>query len=287
MKPKKKLSKPIIIIAAAILILFGIYVGYENKNIGITELTVSSSKLPESFDGYRIAHVSDLHCAKFGKSNQKLIDMLRGIMPDIIVITGDLIDTRYDDESVGIDFAKSAALIAPTYFVSGNHEIDNDDFESTAYSLESVGVTVLRGESVRLYNSDDYITLVGIDDARVIAEKESDKKAKEIIEIELDKLPPVGEEYTVLLAHRPDLIELYASKNYDLVFSGHAHGGQFRLPFIGGLYAPGQGLFPKYTAGVHRVENTNLVISRGLGNASFPFRINNNPEIVAVTLKCE
>ncbi len=287
MKLQKRIPKPLLVVVAVLLIIFAIYVIHGNSNVGITELTVSSGKLPESFDGYRIAHISDLHCAEFGKNNQKLIDMLEGIEPDIIVITGDLIDTRYNDESVGIDFAKSAALIAPTYFVSGNHEIDNDDFESTANSLENVGVTVLRGESVRLYNSDDYITLVGIDDARVITGKDAVKKAKEIIEIELDKLPPVGEEYTVLLAHRPDMIELYANKNYDLVFSGHAHGGQFRLPFIGGLYAPGQGLFPKYTAGVHKVENTNLVISRGLGNASFPFRINNNPEVVAVTLRCE
>ncbi|MBQ8249713.1 MAG: metallophosphoesterase [Clostridia bacterium] len=287
MKLLKRIPKPLLITAAALLITFAVYVIHGNGNVGVTELSISSDKLPKSFDGYRIAHISDLHCAKFGKNNQKLLDMLEGIAPDIIVITGDLIDTRYDDEAVGIDFAKSAAVIAPTYFVSGNHEIDNDDFDSIAAKLQSVGVTVLRGESVRLYKSDEYITLVGIDDARVITGKEANQKARDVIEAELEKLPPVGEEYTILLAHRPDMIELYANKSYDLVFSGHAHGGQFRLPFIGGLYAPGQGLFPEYTEGIHTVGNTNLVISRGLGNASFPFRINNNPEIVALTLKCE
>lgn len=287
MKLLKRIPKPLIIIIAAVLIIFGIYIAHENGNVGITELSVSSNKLPESFDGYQIAHISDLHCAEFGENNKTLLDMISGISPDIIVITGDLIDTRYDDESVGINFAKAATLIAPTYFVSGNHEIDNDNYDAIADSLENVGVTVLRGESVRLYKSDDYITLVGIDDARVIAGKKSTERSRDIIESELERMPSVGEDYTILLAHRPDLIELYEDKGYDLVFSGHAHGGQFRLPLIGGLYAPGQGLFPKYTEGVHAVGNTDLVISRGLGNASFPFRINNNPEIVALTLKCE
>ncbi len=287
MKLLKRIPKPLLVTFAVLLIIFIIYIVHSNNSIGITELTVTSDKLPKSFDGYRIAHVSDLHCAKFGKNNEKLIAALESTSPDIIVITGDLIDTRYDDKSVGIDFARAAASIAPTYFVSGNHEIDNDDFDAIAAELESASVTVLRGESVRLYKSEEYITLVGIDDARVITGKEANEKARDVIEAELEKLPPVGEEYTILLAHRPDMIELYADKSYNLVFSGHAHGGQFRLPIIGGLYAPGQGLFPKYTEGLHTVGKTDLVISRGLGNASFPFRLNNNPEIISLTLKCE
>ncbi len=287
MKTKKKILIPLLIVAAAIFTVLAVYIAKENRNVGITELTVSSSKLPISFDGYRIAHISDLHCAEFGENNNTLIGMLRQINPDIIVITGDLIDTRHGDLSVGTDFAEAASMIAPTYFVSGNHENDNEDFDTIADTLKKSGITVLRGESIQLYEGAEHITLVGIDDALVISGKDSDELPDEVIKAELEKLPAVGEEYTILLAHRPHLIDLYAKNGYDLVFSGHAHGGQFRFPFVGGIYAPGQGLFPKYTDGVHTIGNTNLVISRGLGNASFPFRIGNNPEIVTVTLKAE
>ena len=287
MKIKKKILIPLIIAASAILTVLATYIAHENSNVGITEYTVSSSRLPESFDGYRIAQISDLHCAEFGENNAVLISMLNKIKPDVIFITGDLIDLRRGKMSVGTDFAKSATTIAPTYFVSGNHENDNEDFDSIADTLTNSGVTVLRGKSTRLYKDDEYITLVGIDDSFVIKEKEDETPSKDIIKAELEKLPVVGEEYTVLLAHRPNLINLYAEKGYDLVFSGHAHGGQFRFPIVGGIYAPEQGLFPKYTDGVHTVGNTDIVISRGLGNATFPFRIGNNPEIVAVTLKTE
>ena len=285
MKIKKKILIPLIFFSTAILTVLAVYISHENSNVGITELTVSSDKLPESFNGYRIAHISDLHCAEFGEDNITLLNMLREINPDTIFITGDLIDTRHGKMSIGINFAEAAAAIAPTYFVSGNHENDTEDFDTIADTLTKAGVTVLRGESTRLYKEDDYITLVGIDDALVITGKNTSQKSKDTIKKEIEKLSSVGEEYTILLAHRPEFIKLYSEKGYDLVFSGHAHGGQFRFPFIGGLYAPGQGLFPKYTEGVHSVGNTNLVVSRGLGNASFPFRLGNNPEIIAVTLK--
>ena len=186
---------------------------------------------------------------------------------------------------MGTDFAKAAVSIAPTYFVSGNHENDTEDFDTIAATLKKLGVTVLRGESTRLYKDDDYITIVGIDDALVIDGKDSGKDPEKTVEKELELLPDVGEEYTVLLAHRPNFLKLYAKKGYDLVFSGHAHGGQFRFPLVGGIFAPGQGLFPKYTEGIHTADSTSLIISRGLGNASFPFRIGNNPEIICVTLK--
>ncbi len=285
MKIKKKALIPLIIISAAIFTVLATYIAKENRNVGITEYTVSSENLPKSFDGYRIAHISDLHCAEFGEGNSTLIGMLKQISPDVIFITGDLIDRRKGEMSIGIDLAAAAAAIAPTYFVSGNHENDNEDFGSIADRLTNAGITVLRGESIQLCEADEYITLVGIDDSFVIKEKGSEELSEDIIKAELDKLPAVGEEYTILLAHRPEHIKLYSEKGFDLVFSGHAHGGQFRFSLIGGIYAPGQGLFPKYTEGVHTVGNTDIVISRGLGNATFPFRIGNNPEVIAVTLK--
>ena len=282
-------KKNVIIIAclSVIAAILWVFISWGNSALVVTEITVSDNKIPQGFYGYRIAHISDLHCSEFGEHNQTLLNMLASVEPDIIVITGDLVDYRHGDVSVGIDFSRGAAAIAPTYFVTGNHEQDKKEADVICDKLREAGVTVLRGESVELSSQGDKITLVGIDDALILKDEDSKITARAILEPELKKLQPVGDDYTILLAHRPDLIDLYAQYNFDLVFSGHAHGGQFRLPYIGGLYAPGQGIFPTYTEGLHTVNDTKLIISRGLGNAGFPFRFNNRPEIVVATLKSE
>lgn len=282
-------KKNVIIIAclAVIAIILSVYISWENSALVVTEITVSDNKIPQAFDGYRIAHISDLHCSEFGEHNQTLLNMLAGTEPDIIVITGDLIDYRHGDVAVGIDFSRGAAAIAPTYFVTGNHEQDKGEADVICDKLREAGVTVLRGESIELTANSDKITLAGIDDVRILKDKDSKDTSRTILEAHLEKLSPTGNDYAILLAHRPEFVDLYAQCNFNLVFSGHAHGGQFRLPCIGGLYAPGQGIFPEYTEGLHTVSNTELIISRGLGNAGFPFRFNNRPEIVVATLKHE
>ena len=298
-KPKKKTV--IILVAAAVILLTAltVYIIHGNKNVQITEITVKSSKLPESFDGYKIAHISDLHSTEFGEDNSVLLNMLSEAEPDIIVLTGDLYDYRWGDMSVCIEFSAAAAKIAPTYMVSGNHDEvykrgDSYTFEILAPKLSEVGVRVLRGERVFLERDGEQIALLGIDDPLVLIRKEFERNYFEeneepryAVSKMLSELPSPDDIFSILLAHRPDFFDLYASYGADLVFSGHAHGGQFRLPFIGGLYAPGQGIFPKYTSGLYTLGNTNLIVSRGLGNASFPFRFNNPPEIIIATLKCE
>ena len=270
----------ILIAAAVVLLALLIWTLWGNKALVTTELTVRSKALPESFDGFKIAQVSDLHNTEFGAGNEKLFALLREAEPDIIVITGDLIDSRHTDVDAAVRFVEGASEIAPVYFVTGNHE-SRLDFEDIAPRLSEAGAVLLRSEAVYLERGGEHIMLAGIDDPAFVR---TGGEAAERAEAELEPLPePEG--FTILLAHRPDLVETYADWGADLVFSGHAHGGQVRLPLIGALYAPGQGFFPDYTAGLYQVGGTQMIVSRGLGNSLIPLRFNNRPELVIATLE--
>ena len=271
----------IILLFALIIVSWGLI---ENKSPRLTEYTIKSSRLPDSFKGYKIAQVSDLHNNEIGKDNRKILDILAKADPDIILLTGDLIDSRKTNIDIAISFAKKACEIAPCYYVSGNHESRIADFDGFQKKLESVGVMVLRNQKIRLVDGDDYITLIGIEDP-AFANGYPSEGDSEYIETTLNSLIEDSDGYTVVLSHRPELLTSYSKCGVDLVFSGHAHGGQFVIPFIGGLFAPGQGFFPKYTQGVITDNGTKLVISRGVGNSAFPFRLNNRPEVVLVTLQ--
>ena len=287
MKRISKRMRLLIIIISIIIFIASAVVAWgciENKMLKITRYTIKSSRVPNSFVGYKIAQISDLHNTEIGKDNEKTLKLLKSADPDIIVLTGDLIDSRKTKIDVAIDFAKRANEIAPCYYVSGNHESRLADFDSFASKLEAVGVTVLKNQKVRLLDGEEYITLIGIEDPAFTNDYPSGKD-DEYMEQTLGGLTAEDDGFTIVLSHRPELLSSYAKCNVDLVFSGHAHGGQFRIPFIGGLYAPGQGFFPKYTQGVNVEKNTSLVISRGVGNSAFPFRLNNRPEIVLVTLE--
>lgn len=286
----KNLSKRnrFIIIAISIILIACIVVtawGFiENNMPVVTEYTLDSDRLPDEFKGYKIAQVSDLHNSEIGKDNQKLLNALKSADPDVILLTGDLIDSRRTNIDIAVNFAKKACEIAPCYYASGNHESRLQDFNSFAKRLEDVGVTVLKNQKLRLLDGEEYITLIGIEDPAFTNEYPSDYDGA-YIEKTLDELVLPSDGFTVVLSHRPELLSSYAKGGVDLVFSGHAHGGQFILPLIGGLYAPGQGFFPKYTQGIITQDRTNLVISRGVGNSAFPFRLNNRPEVVLVTLQ--
>lgn len=265
-----------------LIILFTIVgcVIYGNKSLQTSNYTISDPQIPESFSGFRIAHISDLHNAEFGKDNRRLIKRIQEMNPDIIVLTGDLVDSRHPDIPIALSFAKQVVTIAPTYYVPGNHEGRLDDPEDFLADLKETGVTLLLDESVLLHRGEDAILLTGLKDPtlRVDQSENAMRKAlnEQISETEL---------YTVVLSHNPEYMPVYTDCQADLVLSGHLHGGQFRLPFIGGVYAPGQGFFPKYDAGLYEEDNTKMIISRGLGNSAFPFRLNNRPEIILITLE--
>ena len=279
-------KKRIIVFAVVATILLGliIWTAWGNTALELNHYTISSDRLPEAFDGYRIAHVSDLHNTEMGKDNEKLLDMLQEADPDIIAITGDIIDSRNTDIDVALQFTKDAMEIAPCYYVTGNHEARVSEYDELKEGMIELGVAVLEDVHINLEQSGETISLLGVNDPSfqtdyLFGDSET------VMQSKLQEIVNEEGSYTILLSHRPELFEVYTESKVDLVLSGHAHGGQFRLPFVGGLVAPNQGLFPKYDAGLYTEENTNMIVSRGIGNSILPFRFNNRPEVILIELK--
>lgn len=277
-KKQKTFAAILVIIAAA-----GAYLRFENTSLTITAHEISSEKIPQNFDGYEIMQISDLHNVKSSKLTGDLISRIKENSPDIAVITGDTIDSRHTDTEAALDVVRRISEVCPVYYVSGNHEARIDEYETFAEDLADMGVHILSNGAEQIKIGDESINIVGIDDpdfAHEFGVEDSVIAASFLEGIEYDK-----GNYTVLLSHRPELIDAYSQAGVDLVFSGHAHGGQIRLPFVGGLIAPDQGLLPEYTSGAYEKGDTVMVVSRGIGNSIFPLRINNRPELVSVTLK--
>ena len=270
-------------VASVLLLALIVWTVWGNTALELNAYTISSSELPDSFDGYRIAHVSDLHNTEIGKGNAKLLAMLREAEPDIIAITGDLIDSRNTDIAVALSFAKKAMQIAPCYYVTGNHEARVSEYDELKTGLETVGVFVLDDERMELALSGESITLLGVDDPSFHTDYLFGDAAT-VVNSKLAELAAQEDGFTLLLSHRPELFDAYVDSGMNLVLSGHAHGGQFRLPFVGGLVAPNQGLFPKYDTGLYTEGDTNMVVSRGIGNSILPFRFNNRPEVIWIEL---
>ena len=281
MKTKKKFI--VLATIVAILILLIIWIAYGNTDLEIYKYNVKSEDIPSEFDNFRIVQISDLHNAEFGENNEKLLLMLKQADADIIAITGDMIDSRNTDVDVAISFAQKAVNIAPVYYVNGNHESRVlGEYEKLKQGLTDAGVTILENSSADITIGDETISLIGINDPTFRMELVDDTMEQNIAH-QLEDVIPDNDNFKVLLAHRPEYFDVYAG-NVDLVLSGHAHGGQFRIPFIGGLVAPGQGFFPEYYEGSHIKENTEMIVSRGIGNSIIPFRINNKPEIIVAEL---
>ena len=279
----KKKKWIILLSAAAVLLLAVLAIGiWNNSALGLTEYAISSPELPAAFDGFRIAQVSDLHNQDFGENNRKLVDMLRAAQPDIIVITGDMVDSRFTDIPVALAFAEQAVEIAPCYYITGNHESRIEEYSQLRDGLLDLGVVVMENERVELQRNGDTIYLLGLHDVSFHPDYDLNRHDR-IVKSSLKPIL-VDEGFSVLLIHRPLFMDLYAQYEVDLVLSGHIHGGQIRLPWIGALYAPGQGFFPEYDAGLYRQGDTQMIVSRGIGNSLFPLRINNPPEVVLVTL---
>lgn len=270
--------------AAVVLLLLILWIAWGNTALKLTVYKVPSDDLPEDFDGYRIAQISDLHNTEIGDHNRRLLTMLQDAQPDLIAITGDLIDSRRTDLDVALAFAEKAAEIAPCCYVPGNHESRIDSYDTLKAGLEAVGVMVLENRGITLDASGGTISLLGLRDPSFPMELQDDALQTNVLDA-LDSFWPEEKTYTVLLSHRPELFDTYVKQGADLVLSGHAHGGQFRLPLVGGLIAPNQGLFPKFDGGLYTEGSTSMVVSRGIGNSLFPFRFNNRPEVVLLVLE--
>ncbi len=264
-----------------------IWTVWGNTALMTNAVAISSSRIPAAFSGFRIAQVSDLHNAEFGKNNAELLKLLSESRPDIIVITGDLIDANHTDVGIALGFAQESVRIAPTYYVTGNHEAASQQYDTLKAGLEEEGVIVLEDEAISLERGGETISLIGLADPDFTVKGEMFGEAPVMVSAKLKNLNDGEGKYTIMLSHRSELFETYVNCGIDLVFAGHAHGGQFRLPFIGGVIAPNQGLFPKYDAGLYTDGGTNMVVSRGIGNSIIPLRFNNRPEIVLVELNAE
>ncbi len=236
---------------------------WENSALQKTQYAIADENLPESFQGLKIAHLSDFHNNR--TLVKKVIAIIKQEAPDFVVITGDLIDRRRRGIENAVTLLKELVAICPVYFATGNHEAKSQDFPLLEEQINALGVISLRNRACEAEREGEKITLVGLEDMR----------------FEKEAYAPKIEGVSVLLAHRP-----LACKNnafYSLAFCGHAHGGQFRF-LRQGLIAPDEGFFPKYTAGVHTMGQMQTVISRGLGNGLVPIRLFNRPEVVFVTL---
>ncbi len=279
------MNRPILVALAAIFTI-SVFCTWQNNAITTTQIDYISPKIPEEFNGYRIVHISDLHNKQFGKNQERLLKRIRAVSPDIIVITGDLIDRRKYDLETAMLFINGAITIAPLYYVSGNHEAWSGDYANISERLRSSGVQILDDTKATMIRGKGKIDILGLSDPDFLTYSYLKGTNTSKLREHLERLSDDAV-FQILLCHRPELFEIYARENIDLIFSGHAHGGQVRIPFVGAIVAPDQGFFPKYSSGAYTQNQSTMIVSRGLGNSIIPIRIFNRPEIVVVTLRSE
>jgi predicted MPP superfamily phosphohydrolase len=283
MKNKKYIR--IIILIVVLCFTVGSLIIYDNFKLDVTEYTIERNNIPKNFDNFKIVHLSDLHNTEFGKDNEKLLKIIKEQKPDAIFVTGDSIDGFYTNIQIPIKLFNEILKICDIYFVVGNHESRVNITTTTEFidTLTDIGVIVLKDSNTYIEKDGEKIQIIGLKDASDYKLEYNNNYTEKITET-INNLDDKNA-FSILLSHHPELFNEYKNTNIDLVFSGHAHGGQFRLPLIGGIVAPEQGLFPKFDAGLFNENSTTMVVSRGLGNSIVPVRVNNSPEIIVVTLK--
>jgi predicted MPP superfamily phosphohydrolase len=274
-----------LLICFVILICGALFSFNQNNFIGVTSINLELERLPQAFDGLKIVQISDLHSKLFGENQRNLVSKIRKAEPELILIAGDLVDSKNYDEHTALTLIDEIADIAPIYYVTGNHEFWSGRFPSLEKKLKERGVRILRGTKDTIERNGSRIHIIGVDDpAAKVSEQYYDEGRTLSDELQNVLKGIDQQDFKILLSHRPELISVYSEHNIDITFTGHAHGGQVRLPFIGGLIAPDQGLLPKYTSGKYTDRNPVMIVSRGLGNSIIPQRIFNRPELVVVRL---
>lgn len=278
-------KKYIIISISAIAVMLVLWTIWGNVTVGVTNYKVTSTELPESFDNYKVAVISDVHNAEYGENNSRFIALVEKQEPDMIAITGDLVDSSKTDIEIAKNLVENLVEIAPCYYVTGNHEAwIGEEYQALEKILLDANVIILHDEFVEITQNNETIQIAGLDDPDFT---DTDSFVQEsMLEMKLDDMN-LSDRYCILLSHRPETFDAYVNQRVDLVLSGHAHGGQFRLPLIGGLIAPNQGLLPEYDGGIYTENETTMIVSRGVGNSIISIRFNNRPEIVIVTLTCD
>ena len=270
MKLSSLCNRKNVLILCIIVILLYIISGFYNPLV-LTRYDYTSSKVPEGFDGYRIVHISDFHCKEFGDGESDLIAMIRNAEPDLILFTGDSIDDEHSLANYR-DLITGIYDVAPIYYVNGNHEYDASAPLAEMKELnEKYQVHDLNDASVVVEHNGDSILLSGLDFRLTM------RGLRNNIDYANTTM------FNILLYHGTDKFDGIAPYNYDLVLSGHTHGGIVCLPFIGGIISNQKELFPKYDSGVYTSGLSTMISSRGLGDASIP-RFHNPREVICITL---
>lgn len=271
MKKKWKIRHIVILFLLIFVIAYVIY-GFCDTKLTLTLYDYHNTKLPEEFNGFKIIQISDLHHKNFGKNQEQLIDMIRKEKPDIILLTGDIADEEHTNMKPIEDMLVGICDIASVYYVSGNHELYNKakkQYDKLEELFDEYGVMDIDDETVEIEKGNASIYLHG--------EKYRNKSiAKHMEYVDESK-------FNILMYHCSDAFDLINNFGYDIIFSGHTHGGVVKLPFIGGLVGNGGELFPKYDSGAFIHEKCTMFSSSGLGDTKFP-RFNNPPEVLSVTL---
>ena len=286
---KKQSNKKVLVHISFIIIftLLGIRIYIDNETIGITKSEVYSDEIPDAFNNYKILQLSDLHSKEFGENNANLILKINEADPDIIVMTGDMVNAKDTDYTIFYNLVESIFQSYKMFFITGNHEQDipNEKRKELFDYLEKHDVIVLNNEMVQLTKGNDIINLYGLwyNSKYYFSDGTNESILKEEI---ISKL--IGEadksEYNILLTHNPKHFKEYSKWGADLVFSGHVHGGMVRLPVVGALFSPERTFFPEYSEGIYEYENAKMVVSRGAGIGTKGFRLFNKPEINLITL---
>lgn len=269
-----------VLTALAVFIFCAFYVG-----LVVRHYTIKTDKLNEG-QTIRLVVIADLHSTYYGKNQEHLINKIEEQNPDIIALVGDIIDDHESEEGAK-DFLKGIQGIAPVYYVIGNHEIWTCEYERMKEMVAGYGHTVLTNESKTIDVNGVEFTISGVDDPYILKysndeEIRSMQSEEELLYGFVDIDDSV---FNVLLAHRPELYHMYQDYNFDLVLSGHAHGGQIRIPgIVNGLFAPDQGFFPEYAGGRYEENGQTMIVSRGLGFNSLVPRIFNPPEVVVADI---
>lgn len=282
----------ILIIVCLIVICVISYI--ENRKLAITRYQITDSAIPKAFNGFHIVQLSDLHNAAFGTHNEKLTEKIKALQPDIILITGDMIIGKPGKDVISAaDTMNALTKLAPVYFSMGNHELRVSIYTDTYQDMWeqfvkhlSPAIHVLRNTEEALEKEGEKIHLYGLDLTPMLYKRFIRTPMPDDYLISLFGLCN-HDEYHIFLAHNPDYFKDYADWGADLTFSGHIHGGMIRLPILGGLLSPMIHFFPKYDKGLFEYSNKYMILSGGLGNHTFKFRVNNLPEIVSVTLNQE
>lgn len=266
-----------LIILALIAVAAAFLIKDSREDLEISRYEVKSQKLPESFDGFKIVQLSDLHGAEFGEDGMGLVEKVKELEPDIIALTGDFVTDEGDLAAVK-KLAGRLTELCPVYFVSGNHEFGSGLAIKVRNILERAGVKYLSNEYLTINRGDDEILLGGVEDPLAYADMLS---PDELAQKMNDAAPDA---FKILLGHRNYWMTEYPELPVDLIFCGHAHGGLIRIPGVGGLIGTDRRLFPDFDAGEYNNGRYTLIVSRGLGNSVSIPRIFNRPEIVCVEL---